>query len=44
MVDDDVVGQLPEAQIMIARILEDLYTERAPLRAERSEVEVELVF
>ncbi|MBZ6376944.1 MAG: hypothetical protein LBE67_18810 [Kocuria palustris] len=44
VVDDDVVGQLPEAQIMIARILEDLYTERAPLRAERSEVEVELVF
>jgi hypothetical protein len=30
MVDDDVVRQLPEAQIMTGSVLESLYTEMAP--------------
>jgi hypothetical protein len=44
MVDDDVVRQLPEAQIMTGSVLEFLYTETAPSGALRPEVEVELVF
>lgn len=44
MVDDDVVQQLPEGQILIARILEYMTTEMAPSSAKRCEVEVELVF
>ena len=44
MVDDDMVGQLPEGQIMIASIHEYSTTEIAPSSAKRSEVEVELVF
>ncbi|KAI2734267.1 transcriptional regulator family: Grainyhead/CP2 [Penicillium roqueforti] len=44
VVDDDVVGQLPEGQIMIASVHEHSTTEMAPSSAKRSEVEVELVF
>lgn len=44
VVDDDMVGQLPEGQIMIASIHEYSTPEMAPSSAKRSEVEVELVF
>ena len=44
VVDDDVVQQLPEAQIMTGSVLELLYTEMAPSGALRPEVEIELVF
>jgi hypothetical protein len=44
MVDDDMVRQLPEAQIMTGSVLELLYTEMAPSGALRPEVEIELVF
>ena len=44
VVDDDMVQQLPEAQIMIADICELPYTDMAPSSTGYSEVEVKLVF
>ncbi|OQE10605.1 hypothetical protein PENFLA_c086G11058 [Penicillium flavigenum] len=44
VVDDDVVRQLPEAQIMTGSVHEFLHTGMAPSAAKRPEVEVELMF
>jgi hypothetical protein len=44
VVDDDMVQQLPEAQVMIADICRLPYTDMATSSTGYSEVEVKLVF